>query len=213
MKIQTPKIQIEQNPYVTVTWNWHNQNEGIVEWIFKNNSNEKQEVILLRGAIDKNGTVLAYYYFGNAYWVDYLFLGITKWQRNNTTLKNNENPPIAVIQIGDKYLIAFEFTLAPNTTWSVLEGGFINGLQPYNPIAVQVNYLDDYQMCIGYDEKQVIDYIKQTEIPVIGYEPNPSTFKTSIYVTEAPYIELFKDKVKKGRCSLKECVKKIRNYF
>ncbi len=86
MSIYTPKIQLEKNPYVNVTWSWYNQSEGVVTWTFNNKSDKQQEVVLLRGAIDQNGIVLMYYYFGNAYWVDYLSLDITKWQRNNMIL-------------------------------------------------------------------------------------------------------------------------------
>ncbi len=95
----------------------------------------------------------------------------------------------------------------------MLEAGFVNGLQPYNPIAVPVKYLGDHHMCIEYDRQQVVDYTNQTGIPIIGYEPNPSTFRTSVYIAEAPYIQLFKDYVKKGRCNVKECVKKMKNHF
>jgi len=210
VSVYAPKIQLEKNPYVSVSWSWYNQNEGIVTWTFTNNSNEIQSVVLLRGAINQNGTVLAYYYFGNAYWVDYLSLGITRWQRDNTPLRQNENPPIAVLEVGQNYLIAFVFTLAPKETWSMLEGGFVDGLQPYNPVTITAKYLGDYNMCIGYDEKQVTDYVTQTGIPATGYEPNPSTFYTSVYEINGPYILLFKDYVKKGRCGIKECVQKIK---
>ncbi len=207
MKTHAPKIQIEQNPYVSVSWSWYNQSEGIVTWTFTNQSNETQTVTLLRGAVDQNGTVLVYYYFGNAYWVDYLSLGITQWQNNNAPLQQNGNPPIAVLEIGQNYLIAFVFTVPAKTTWSMLEGGFMNGLQPYNPMAITAKYLGDYNMCIGYDEKQVINYVAQTGIPAVGYEPNPSTFHTSVYSIDGPYISLFKDYVKKGRCHILKCIK------
>ncbi len=214
MVIQSPKIQIQENQNVNVSWSWYNQSEGIVQWTFNNSSEQEQDVILLRGAVDSSGKVLVDYYFGNAYWVVYYTAGITSWQRNNQVLQNqgveNNAPPIAVIQIGKQYLVAFEFTLPPQSVWSMLEGGFVDGIQPYNPRAIPVKYDGDYDFCIEYDEKQVQDYEQETGVPVTGYYPNPNTFKTSLYTCDGPYISLFKDYIEKGNCSRTACVNRIR---
>ncbi len=210
MIIQAPKPKIEENKDVSVSWTWYNQGEGIVQWTFNNSSDKEQNVILLRGAVNNKGNVLIDYYFGNAYWVVYLTAGITKWQTRNEPLIENNSPPLAIIQIGDKYLVAFEFTLKPKSSWSVLEGGFDGGIEPYNPKAIPVSYEGDYYFCVGYDIQQVLDYTLQTGIPITGYYPNPNTYKISLYSANTPFIELYKDHITKGVCAWTECVDLIK---
>ncbi len=215
--LKNTKIKISQSPSVSVSWSWYDQQNGIVEWTFKNNSDTVQSVALLRGAIDESGKVLVNYYFGNAYWVVYLSLGITQWQIQNQPLQDqgiqNNAPPLAVFKVNDKYLIAFVFTLPPNSSWSMLEGGFGNGIQPYNPLAIPAEYESDHYFCIGYDYQQIIDYIEQTGIPVSGYQPNPSTFKVSLYRLNGPYISLFNDTIQQGACPEWSWFDRIRNFF
>ncbi|AFV51259.1 hypothetical protein D878_gp32 [Sulfolobales Mexican rudivirus 1] len=202
--IKSPKIKIEASPNVSVTWSWFDQSQGIVQWTFQNNADTTKSVVLLRGAVDQNGQVLTNYYFGNAYWPDYLSLGITKWQRDNAPLQDqgvqNNTPPIAPIQTHGKYLVAFVFTLPAKMTWSMLEGGFGNGIQPYNPIAVEAEYVGDQGFCVGYDNAQIVDYVLQTGIPVTGPQPNPRLLRASAYKINGPFIELFNDTVVRGVC-------------
>ena len=160
-----------------------------------------------------------------------------KWQTDNEVLKDNgvenNSPPLGVIKFGtssggvgvsptDKYLVAFVFVLPPAHTpgvnsvfppseWSMLEGGFgyYNGgiLQPYNPQVFELTYAGDYDFCIGYDVQQVQDWDAQTGTTMQGYQPNPSTFKVSLYIApqNAPYIELFNNSIAEGTCSENAC--------
>jgi len=163
----------------------------------------------------------------------------TKWQTNNEVLQDNgvenNSPPLAVIKFSassegvvvsptDKYLIAFVFVLPPAHTpavnsvfppseWSMLEGGFgyYNGgiLMPYNPQVFELEYVGDYDFCIGYDIQQVQDWDAQTGTVMQGYQPNPSTVKVSLYSApqNTPYIELFQNTIQKGACSENACQK------
>jgi hypothetical protein len=215
--LRSPAIKIAQSPSVSVNWSWYDQQNGIVQWDFQNNADITQSVALLRGATDQSGKVFTYYYFGNAYWPVYLSLGITQWQTQNQPLQDqgvqNNAPPLAVFKVADKYLIAFVFTLPSQTTWSMLEGGFGSGIQPYNPIAINVEYEGDHYFCIGYDYQQVLDYVEQTGIPVFSYQPNPQSFKVSLYKINGPYIELFDDKIQRGVCPNVSWFDRIRNFF
>ncbi len=215
--LKNVKIKIEQSPDVTVTWSWYDQSQGIVQWTFQNNADTTKSVVLLRGAIDQSGQVLVDYYFGNAYWPDYLALGITQWQAQNQPLQDqgvqNNAPPIAIIQAHGKYLVAFVFTLPAKSSWAMLEGGFGNGVQPYNPIAVPAEYEGDHMFCIGYDYQQIVDYDLQTGAFVTGYQPNPQTFKTSLYSIKGPFIELFDDTVTRGACPAWTWWQRIEYFF
>ncbi len=215
--IKNVKIKIETSPDVTVSWSWYDQSQGVVQWTFQNNADVQKSVVLLRGAIDSSGQVLVDYYFGNAYWPVYLSLGITSWQIQNQPLADqgvqNNAPPLAVLEAHSKYLVAFVFTLPAKSSWAMLEGGFGNGIQPYNPVAVEAEYIDDTGFCIGYDYAQIWDYTAQTGIPVSGYQPNPKMIKTSWYRIKGPYIELFDDKIKRGVCPQYTWWRKIENFF
>ncbi len=214
MKVNAPKMDVMTNQNVKVTWSWYNQSEGAVQWTFQNLGQQEESVILLRGAVDAQGNVVVNYYFGNAYWVVYLSEGVSTWQEKNKPLQDNgvENnaPPLSVIKIGEQYLVAFTFTLLGGQTWSMLEGGFVNGIQPYNPVAVPVTYQGDKNFCVGYDPAQVTRYVEQTGLPVTGYEPNPSNFTVSLYTGDGPFINLFKDYVEEGSCKKLQCVNKMK---
>ncbi len=215
--LQTPKIKITQSSDVSVSWSWYDQQNGIVQWTFQNISNNEQSVALLRGAVDQNGQVLLDYYFGNAYWVVYLGLCITTWQTGNQSLQDEgvqqNAPPLAVLESHGKYIVAFIFTLPPNSTWSMLEGGFGNGVQPYQPIAIPATYEGDQNFCIGYDYTQILDYVEQTGVPVAGYQPNPAPITTSLYKIAGPYIELFNDSIQLGNCPQLTWWQRIENFF
>ncbi len=215
--LKNTKLKITKSPDVSVSWSWYDQNQGIVEWTFKNNSDTIQSVALLRGAVDESGQVLVNYYFGNAYWVVYLGLGITQWQTQNQSLQDqgvqNNAPPLAILQTHNKYIVAFIFTLPPKSTWSMLEGGFGNGVQPYNPIAIPAQYDNDHYYCIGYDYQQVFDYEMQTGTFVSGYQPDPQTFKVSLYTINGPYIELFDDTIQRGACPNVNWWIRLENFF
>jgi hypothetical protein len=229
--ISTPKVTPKASVNVDVTWSWYDLSQGIVKWTFRNNVPKPVPVILLRGAEYILGTyrqVLIDYYFGNAYFPIYVANPQfnVKWQIDNEVLKDNgvenNSPPLGVIKFGDKYLVAFVFVLPPAHTpavnsvfppseWSMLEGGFgyYNGgiLQPYNPQVFELEYAGDYDFCIGYDVQQVQDWDAQTGTTMQGYQPNPSTFKVSLYIApqNAPYIELFNNSIAEGTCSENAC--------
>ncbi len=215
--IKNAKLKITQSPAVSVYWSWYDQSQGIVQWTFQNNSDAVQSIALLRGAMDESGKVLVNYYFGNAYWAVYFSAGLTGWQTQNQQLQDqgvqNNVPPLAVLQAHGKYLVAFIFVLPPGATWSMLEGGFVNGIQPYNPVAIPAQYEGDHYFCIGYDPQQILDYEAQTGVFVSGYQPNPSTFKVSLYKLNGPYIELFDDTIRRGACPQMSWWAKIENFL
>ena len=93
----------------TVTWSWFNIASGTVKWTLENNYNVTKSFVLFRNS----------YYFGNAFWPVYLhnsdfnvkFLSGPEVLKDEGTSKNSA--PIAVVDLNDKPIICFVFTLSP----------------------------------------------------------------------------------------------------
>ena len=185
---------------VDVTWSWYDENAGIVEWTFKNNSDKTVTVALFR-----NG-----YYFGGAFWPVYLNYPDfnTQWlDHDPTPLQDqgveNNSPPLALLTNGSQYLVAFVFTLAPGQQWSMLEGGFIPGqLVPTGYMAVPLTFKGVGEYCIGYNPQAVAQWDWQTGTNMQGYQPNPKTFKVALFEVppNAPFVDAFPPTVSAGAC-------------
>jgi len=197
---------------VTVSWDWYDETNGIVEWMFINESSNQQTVILYR-----NG-----YYFGNAFWCVYEANPQfdVSWATSLTPLVdngiNNNSPPIGLVQFGsNQVIVAFLFTLAPHQEWSVLEGGFSASFPPIAPAVYQVSLISTGEYCIGYDQAQVSQWDQQTGTSYQGYEPNPSTFNTVLVQapSNAIYTQLYPaDTAIAGQCSgspTNQCITEI----
>lgn len=187
--------QIEQSQ-VTATWEWHDENNGTVQWTFSNPTDSQKSVVLLR-----NG-----YYFAGAYWPIYEnnaefnthFATKVEPLTDNGTDKNS--PPLFVGEVNGKYGVYFLFTLAAGQTWSMLEGGFDSSNTPSGISVHEVTGTSHQTMCVGYSPKQVSDWDKQTGTNLQGYSPNPKTFDVVVGTINGPYIQLFNDPISTGRC-------------
>lgn len=187
-----------QSTNIDVNWGWYDESQGLVEWTFTNIGNVQASVILLR-----NG-----YYFGGAFWpvyeanpgFDTQFLQTVAPLVDNGVANNS--PPLALIDLGGLYSVAFVFTLAPGQIWSMLEGGFSQLMTPSQVVAYEVAQESIGQFCIGYDPNRVVDWDTQTGTNLQGYSPNPSTFSTVLFNTESAPVDLlpFTDSIVTGAC-------------
>jgi hypothetical protein len=184
---------------VDISWTWYDKKNGIVSWNFVNNSYLQSSVILFR-----NG-----YYFGNAYFPIYVENGLTKWATTLSPLSeqgiDHNSMPLAILNFGSgNRIVAFVFTLAGGQMWSVLEGGFSEKMPPDNIAIYDVSFERSGTFCIGYDQRQIIDWNRQTGTNLNGYRPNPKSIKTlELSVPSiAPYIKLFSgDIIKDSQCT------------
>jgi len=186
---------------VTVRWSWYDENNGIVEWTFKNNTSDVATVALFR-----NG-----YYFGGAFWPIYLnysdfntqWLGAEPQPLEDKGVENN-SPPLALItKNATQYLVAFAFTLGPGEEWSMLEGGFIPGqLVPSGIQLVPLKFVNVQKMCIGYPQQAVQAWDAQTGTNMAGYQPNPRSFDVTLFTVpqDAPFTDPFPPLVGPGAC-------------
>lgn len=184
---------------ITVEWAWENQAQGIVKWTFSNTSNSLASVVLFRSG----------YYFGNAFWPVYLNNSSfnTRFADSVAALTDkgtsNNSPPLMVVEFQNgKSIVAFVFTLTPGQEWSMLEGGFVQGMVPENPVTYAVSGITGKEFCIKYDQTQAADWDKQTGTNLKGYSPNPSEFQTitGILPASAAFVQLFNDVIAPGKC-------------
>ncbi len=208
-----PKVKSDD---VQVTWAWQDQDRGLIRWKFTNLTDKVQSFVLLRGAEAYNlkmddSELMPPYYFGDAFYPIYLNYKLTSFATEQKPLVNSnvvtENvPPLGVIKIGDKYLVAFVFTLAPRESYEMLEGGYVKQgdvrIIPYSPVAVKVEATKPMEMCIGYNELAIIEYSSQIKEFVQGYSPNPRTFTSMVWVAKGPYTQIFPAPIYPGKCEM-----------
>jgi hypothetical protein len=185
-------------PNLKVSWTWHNEERGMVEWTFQNIASQQASCILLRNS----------YYFGNAFWPIYVNnhgFGIDFAKKLEPLVDKSiqsNTPPLGVVswkQADESYknIVCFVFTLAPGQTWRMREGGF----SPVNPprdiglYEVTPVNLDPIDFALTYDEKHVDTWVQQTGASDQAYDPNPKTFNTVqlLAPAEAPFEQLFED--------------------
>ena len=180
----------------TVTWSWFNISSGTVKWTLENNYNITKSFVLFRNS----------YYFGNAFWPVYLhnsdfnvkFLTRPEVLKDEGASKNSA--PIAVVDLNDKPIICFVFTLSPGQTWSILEGGFSPSTPPTGFQLFEAVFQSADEFCIKYAESQVTDWDTQTGTSMSGYSPNPSSFTVAVFKCAGTYVSLFNDIIKEGKC-------------
>ena len=184
---------------MNVGWSWHDEKGGVVEWTFSNSTKSKLSAVLYRSG----------YYFGNAFWPVYLNNSgfNTGFATSDSPLTDrgteNNSPPIMVVDFkGGQRIVAFVFTISPGQAWSMLEGGFVDGMVPEGPVCYSLSNLSTAPFCIKYDEKQVSEWDGQTGTTLKGYSPNPKTFSSlsGVLPAASPYVQLFDDKIADGKC-------------
>ena len=180
----------------TVSWAWFNISSGTVKWTLENNYSFTKSFVLFRNS----------YYFGNAFWPVYLnnsgfnvkFLTIPEVLKDEGASKNSA--PIAVVKLNNRPIICFVFTLSPGQAWSILEGGFSPSTPPTEFRLFEAVFQSTDEFCIEYAESQVTDWDNQTGTSLSGYSPNPSNFIAALFTSAGPYISLFNDIIKGGKC-------------
>ncbi len=182
-----------------VTWSWHSATDGVVAWRFENPG-----ALAATGLLLRNG-----YYFGNAFWPVYLAHASfrTRWATALTPLVDlgvDQNAaPLGVVGFpGGGRIVAFLFTLAPASTWSILEGGFSAAQPPQGAGIVPVEFRRSGEFCVGYDPAQVAAWDAQTQTGLPGTAPNPSTVATLEVAPTggAPFVQLYPDPIALGPC-------------
>lgn len=184
---------------LSISWSWHDRPGGVVAWRFENPGSRA-----VTGLLFRNG-----YYFGNAFWPVYLAHPAfrTRWATALTPLVDlgveTNSAPLGVVEFpGGRRIVAFLFTLAPGSTWSILEGGFSGAQPPEGGGSVPVDVRQGGKFCIGYDPAQVTAWDQQTQTDLQGTAPNPSTV-TTVEVTpiaSAPFVQLYPDPISPGPC-------------
>ncbi len=148
---------------IEVSWDWYgDSSQGVVQWTFTNNSPNFVSGLLYR----------VNYPFGNAFWP--IYAANSAFQTSFTTLDTplidngveSNSPPLAVFQNPDKSLfVAFLFSLQAGQEWSMLEGGFVNGMTPSMdnvPTFVYATKLGIKSYAILWDPEQCQGYNEQS---------------------------------------------------
>jgi len=217
--------RVSQN--ISVTWSWYDENQGIVEWTFHNLGKQTESVILLRNGYYFGGAFWPVYLanspplcptctgqngFGTHLLTQSELVNGQPPSLVDNGVENNA-PPMAPVYFengsnsiyGKGWQVVFVFTLNPDETWSMLEGGFSQVMppQPQGVFTVNVGYTGT--VCLGYDPQRVKDWDTQTGTNLQGYTPNPQSFNGLVTFTpepDAPYDVLsFEDNISKGECT------------
>lgn len=196
---------------LSVSWKWFNEAQGLVEWTFNNFGTSTSSGILLRDG----------YTFGSAFYPIYYFnssaFGTTFLAGSPTPLKDNgvesDSPPLAVIEYPTAFgsynkLVSFVFTLAPNQSWSMLEGGFSANFTPaaygnISFISVKFNGVDDF--CIDYNTAVQCQQFNTQAGTSYPCPPNPFSVKSAVFTCYTQLPNLFPDGISTGTCNNTNC--------
>lgn len=194
-------------PTATVTFTGPDSNGNVV-WTFKNTGTTTGSWILQRGA-SLGGQQLEDYVFGQAFNVMYLYnaqaFGTSFLTSSPTPLVdngvNNNSPPMAVVKASTGTSICFIFTLSAGQEWSMIEGGFQNGVVPSNPILIPVTLSSQtpQTFCYTWNPEQCQGYNQQagTNLPC---PPNPWQIYSMVFTTSVSIPILIQDTFTEGPC-------------
>ena len=185
-----PKKEITVS--VSVSWEWYDENQGIVKWTFHNVGSSGASGLLFR----------VEYPFGNAFWPIYednpafatSFSTIASPLVDNGT--ENNSPPLAVFRNPDNSLfVAFIFTLQPDQEWSMLEGGFSGGMTPDmygSPMFVPAQKIGVESYIVQWDQSQCQGYNQQSgsNFPCPA---NPLSITSAVFQLQDQITPLFND--------------------
>jgi hypothetical protein len=184
------------SPNLKVSWEWYNEELGIIRWTLQNLGAQPSSAILFRNS----------YYFGNAYWPIYASnpgFGATFATNleslSDKTIRSN-SAPLGIVSWKQpdgsfKSIVAFVFTLSTGQSWQVLEAGFSNLKPPQNINIFEVSPVSESpaDFVLAYDQEQVDSWNAQTGNLDKGYAPNPNVFNTVQVLAppDAPFEQLF----------------------
>ena len=156
-------------------------NEGRMNWVLENDTDNNYDVVLVRGAVlNINGQYdeIPSYLFGRYFSELYYLVGLAKFITNE--FPTNELYNLAVI---DNRTIGFVFHLPAGSTLIVPEYGFIN-LVNYNAELYPVKRDNDSLWFDVYNYNEIFQYEEQTGIK-LGILPDPIYFKSATF--SVPY--------------------------
>ncbi len=181
---------------------------GTVTWTFTNPGSHVGSWVLQRGAA-QGGTPFEDYVFGQAFNVVYLFnpdrFGTHLLRSIPSPLvdqgADNNTAPMGVVASGETHSICFLFTLAPQQTWSMREGGFSNGVRPVSPVLVPVTVASPFPQpfCYAWRPEQCEGYNQQvgSSLPC---PPNPWTIEGLLFRATQRIPNLAADRFTPGAC-------------
>ena len=191
-----------------VSWEWHDQSNGVVQWNFTNSGNATVSGILFR----------ATYPFGNAFWPIYednpafeTSFKLIASPLIDLGIENN-SPPLGIIKNPDgSMFVAFIFTLSPGQSWSMLEGGFIDGMTPDyegNPEFITAVKSSTGAFIINWDPEQCSGYNSQagTSLPCPN---NPVSVSSAVFTIDKQVAPLFHDIINSASQGSPTCMNMI----
>ena len=172
---------------IEVSWAWKDEPNGLITWTFKNSTEHTESFVLLRSG----------YYFGNAFYPVYINnkeFGV-HFDVDNFSLYEDETPPLAVVYLSGKPIVCFVYTMFPDSTFSMDEGGWTDGNVPTDYKAVPISEAGISYFSIKYNPEQVTQWNEQSTTQYEGWNPNPRAFRSMKFVSLGEYISLFEDEV------------------
>ena len=193
---------------VQVSWEWYDQSQGVVKWTFVNMGDSVSSGLLFR----------ATYPFGNAFWPIYednpafatSFTLMAAPLIDNGA--ENNSPPLAIFKNPDSSMfVAFLFTLDAGQSWSMLEGGFVDGMTPdydSTPMFVPAVRQSSGTFIINWDPEQCQGYNAQagTSLPCPS---NPLSVSSGVFTISQQVAPLFNDIIQSGSQGTPSCLDMI----
>lgn len=168
-----PRIEIQQsssaNTEPTLSWEWVDQQKGIINWIIDNPTDEPIYVSILR-----NG-----YVFGEAFPEVYLYYNLSSFYKT-TKPPEKVQYTLALVKFVNSVNVAFVFYVQPKQLLKIREGGFSQ--QPSNYKLLIVKPKKKVYARISYIPLLPVYYAYQTGLAILSL---PSTYYIDTVLFEA----------------------------
>ncbi len=181
-----PYLNNELKP-VEATWSWVSTSQGIVKWTFKNPNPTQVSFVLYRG-VAIGDVVENRYLFGDAFYPLYYYDFSTPFQvgQPSPLTANQIQPPLAMFKNpSGTIMAAFIFTLKPNGSWSMEEGGWVNGMQPAGVATYIVNYSETAKFSVNYNQQISCQQYNEQAGTNYPCPPDPFEVESALFMLPA----------------------------
>ena len=170
---------------VEVSWAWVSTSQGLINWTFKNPNSVPVNFVLYRGVSVDGSAPENMYLFGDAFYPLYYQNFQTPFQTGQPSplVSSATQPPLSMFKSPDGTIqAAFIFTLKAKGSWSMEEGGWVDGMTPAGAVAIPVSYSETAKFSVNYNKAISCEQYNQQAGTNYPCPPDPFTVESALFM-------------------------------